>query len=90
VIGTHSKVLTSDEQILDGGTAFISDNGRCGSQMSVGGFEPEAEIEKQITQLPVRSKEYWEDTALVGVIVEIDETGKATAIEPIRSALKEE
>ncbi|NLL25388.1 MAG: YmdB family metallophosphoesterase, partial [Spirochaetales bacterium] len=58
--------------------------------MSVGGFEPEAEIEKQITQLPVRSKEYWEDTALVGVIVEIDETGKATAIEPIRSALKEE
>jgi hypothetical protein len=58
--------------------------------MSVGGFEPEAEIEKQITQLPVRSKEYWEDTVLVGVIVEIDETGKATAIEPIRSALKEE
>ncbi|NLZ77830.1 MAG: YmdB family metallophosphoesterase [Spirochaetales bacterium] len=90
VIGTHSKVLTADAQILEGGTAFISDNGRCGSQMSVGGFEPEAEIEKQVTQLPIRSKEYWEDTALVGVLVEIGDDGKATAIEPIRSALKEE
>lgn len=90
VIGTHSKVLTSDAQILEGGTAYITDNGRCGSQLSVGGFEPEAEIEKQITQLPIRSKEYWEDTAMVGVIVDIDDAGKATAIEPIRSAPKEE
>ena len=90
VIGTHSKVLTADYQILDGGTAYITDNGRCGSQSSVGGFEPEGEIEKQITQLPLRSKEYWADVELVGVIVDIDDSGKATAIEPLRFAVKED
>ncbi|HZJ88213.1 MAG TPA: TIGR00282 family metallophosphoesterase [Sphaerochaeta sp.] len=83
VIGTHSKVMSADEQILGGKTAYITDNGRTGSQLSVGGFDPETEIEKRITALPVRSKECWEDLALVGVLVQIDEQGSATAIERI-------
>src|SRR5262249_22414844 len=30
VLGTHTHVATADEQILPGGTAFISDVGMCG------------------------------------------------------------
>ncbi|HKL59764.1 MAG TPA: TIGR00282 family metallophosphoesterase [Sphaerochaeta sp.] len=84
VIGTHNKVQTSDARVLKKGTAYITDNGRCGSQTSVGGFDPETEIMKQISQVPVRSSECWDDLALVGVIVEIDDDGKASSIEPIK------
>ncbi len=84
IIGTHSKVLSADAQILEGGTAYITDNGRCGSQSSVGGFAPQPEIEKLVTALPIRSQEWWQDLELVGVLVDIDDAGKATAIETIR------
>ncbi len=83
VIGTHNKVQTSDARVLKKGTAYITDNGRCGSQSSVGGFDAETEIMKQISQVPVRSLECWDDLALVGVIVEIADDGKATSILPI-------
>lgn len=84
VIGTHSKVMTSDGRILKGGTAYISDNGRCGSQMSVGGFDTQTEITKFINQIPTRSQECWDDLAMVGVLVDINDEGKASAIESIR------
>ena len=87
VIGTHTKVLSADAVILKGGTAYISDNGRCGSQLSVGGFDSKVEIEKHITQVPTRSQECWDDLALVGV-VDIAEDGKATAIETIRISVE--
>ncbi len=88
VIGTHTKVLSADAAILKGGTAYISDNGRCGSQLSVGGFDSKVEIEKHITQVPTRSQECWDDLALVGVLVDIADDGKATAIETIRVAVE--
>ena len=84
VIGTHSKVLSADATILEGGTAYITDNGRCGSQVSVGGFDPPSEIDKQITAVPRRSLECWDSLELVGVLVDIDDEGKAVAIETIR------
>ena len=84
VIGTHTKVLSSDATILKGGTAYITDNGRCGSQMSVGGFDKQVEIDKLISQVPSRSQESWEDLKLVGVLVDIADDGKATSIETIQ------
>ena len=83
VIGTHNKVLSADATILKGGTAYITDSGRCGSQYSVGGFDSEVEIEKQITQIPLRSKECWDALQLVGVLIDIDDSQKATAIETV-------
>ncbi|MBR4426247.1 MAG: YmdB family metallophosphoesterase, partial [Spirochaetales bacterium] len=84
VIGTHCKVLTADAQILDGGTAYITDTGRCGASVSVGGFEPEHEIKKLRTQVMTRSHESWEKPQMQGVLVEIDESsGKALSIEPV-------
>lgn len=84
VIGTHTKVLTADARILKEGTAYISDNGRCGSQLSVGGLDSTIEVRKFITQIPERSQECWDDLQLVGVLVDIDDNGKATNIETIR------
>lgn len=85
VVGTHCKVLTSDACILEGGTAYITDLGRCGASMSVGGFEPEHEIRKLRTQLPIRSQESWERPQLQGLLVTIDEnSGKATEVRTIR------
>jgi len=83
VIGSHTKVLTADEYILEGGTGVIADTGRTGSALSVGGLDPQVEIEKFLTQIPERSKEYWEDLQLQGVLLDIDESGKTTAIERI-------
>lgn len=87
VIGTHSKVLTADEHIMLLKTATITDNGRCGSDNSVGGFDVKIEIERFITQVPSRSKESWENLELQGVIIEIDEQGKAISIERVKEAV---
>lgn len=88
MIGTHTKVLTSDARILPHGTAMITDNGRCGSSEGVGGFDASIEIERFLTQIPSRSQENWGKLELQGVIVEIDETGKATKIEMVKEQVK--
>ena len=41
LVGTHTHVQTSDEKILENGTAYITDVGMCGSTNSVIGVEPE-------------------------------------------------
>ena len=89
VIGTHSKVLTADSQII-GKCAFISDNGRCGSALSAGGFNPEYEIKKLMTALPDRSHESWEDCEIQGVLVTISEEGFAEEIVPIKQKVNVE
>lgn len=85
VIGTHTKVLSADEFVTENGTGYISDNGRVGAFMSVGGFDPQVEIHKFKSQIPERSKESWEDGIIQGVVVEINEiTGKCERITPIK------
>ncbi len=87
VIGTHSKVLSADAIILNETTAMITDNGRCGSSQSVGGFLPEVEIERFITQIPSRSEGSLAKLQLQGVIVDVDEGGKAKTISLVREAV---
>lgn len=84
VIGTHTKVMSADARILPGGTAYITDNGRCGSQMSIGGFANDVELRKLLTSIPERSRENWNQLELQAVLVQIGKDGKATGIEPIR------
>ena len=83
VIGTHGKVLTSDAGILSEGTAYITDTGRCGSSLSVGGFDSEREIYKYSTAVPVHSKECLQKPQIQGVCVSFDETGKAQFIKTV-------
>lgn len=89
VIGTHNKVLTADAAVLEKGTAFISDNGRCGSALSVGGLDESTEIEKFLKALPLRSREAWRDGQIQGVLVRInEESGLAESIIPVIENVK--
>lgn len=46
VVGTHTHVQTADAQILENGTAYITDLGMTGPKRSVLGVTPELAIEK--------------------------------------------
>ena len=46
VIGTHTHVQTADEVILPKGTAYITDAGMCGAELSVLGVKSEIIINK--------------------------------------------
>lgn len=83
VIGTHCKVLSADARILDKGTAYISDNGRTGSFMSVGGFKPANEVQKMVNATFVRSFEWFDDCRMQGVLVTLGADGRAEAIETV-------
>jgi len=84
VIGTHTHVQTSDERLLPGGTAYITDAGMTGSFDSVIGIKKELAIEKFLSQIPVRFEVAKKDIRINAVVVEIDEiTGKASGIERV-------
>ena len=82
LIGTHTHVQTADEQILSGGTAYITDAGMTGVIDSVLGVSVESATYKMRTGLPVRFEHPDGDCAMQGVIIETDtKTGKAVSIE---------
>ena len=54
LFGTHTHTATADEQILPGGTGFITDVGMTGPVNSVLGVRPEQSIQKMKNKLPVR------------------------------------
>lgn len=82
VIGTHTHVQTADETILSGHTAYITDAGMCGAELSVLGVKSELAINKMKTHLPVKFAESDNPPFLNGVIIEYDKkNGKAVSIE---------
>jgi hypothetical protein len=88
VIGTHTHVQTADARILPGGTAAITDAGMTGPHDSVIGVEAELAIRRMRTGIPVRFKPAAGGVRLEGVVIDCDpETGRATAIEPLRVEL---
>jgi len=54
--GTHTHVATADEQILENGTAYITDIGMTGPKKSVIGMEVDASIKRFVTTLPEKYK----------------------------------
>jgi hypothetical protein len=88
VIGTHTHVQTSDETVLPGGTAYLTDAGMTGPHDSVIGIKKEIVIERFLTGMPKRFEPASQDVRLQGAIVDVDpETGKATAIRRVDEAL---
>jgi metallophosphoesterase (TIGR00282 family) len=84
VLGTHTHVPTADEQILPGGTAFISDVGMTGPYDSVLGRRVDRVLSTTVTFIPSMFEVATGDPRLGGAIVDIDAgTGKATAIRRI-------
>ncbi|MDR2596683.1 MAG: YmdB family metallophosphoesterase [Treponema sp.] len=84
VIGSHTRVQTTDETILNRGTAVISDAGRTGSFQSIGGCETASRIKEYLTGIPEWTKDAWEAPELQGVYLKLDRNGKAVSIERIR------
>jgi metallophosphoesterase (TIGR00282 family) len=81
VLGTHTHVPTADEQILPGGTAFITDVGMTGPYDGVLGRCVERVLSTTITFVPTAFDVADGDLRLAGAIVDLDpSTGKASAI----------
>src|SRR5207248_8191059 len=81
VLGTHTHVATADEQILPGGTAFITDVGMTGPYDSILGRRIDRVLPTTITFVPSPFDVATGDVRLAGAIVEVDpETRQATAI----------
>ena len=89
VVGTHTHVQTADEQILPGGTAYITDLGMVGTHDSILGVRKEIVIQKFRTGMPVRFDMAEGAAEYAAVIVDIEPNGRrAPQIE--RILLREE
>ena len=86
VVGTHTHTPTSDERILTGGTAYMSDAGMCGDYNSVLGMETEEPLNRFLTRLPRERFEPAHGPATVsGLAVETDDaTGLAVRVKSLR------
>lgn len=85
MFGTHTHVQTADEQILPGGTGYITDLGMTGPINSVLGVEPEIIIGKFKTGMPARFNLAEGESYLNGCIFDVDEkTGKTTEVERVQ------
>ncbi len=90
VLGTHTHVQTADDEVLPGGTAYISDVGMTGPFDSVIGIKKDTIIERFLTQIPNKFDVAKDDVRLQGVLMDIDaQSGRANAIERISIKLKE-
>jgi hypothetical protein len=85
IVGTHTHIQTADEEILPGGTAYITDVGMTGPHNSVIGIKKEIIFEKIMTGMPVRYEVAERGKQLNAVFITLDEqSGKATKITRIK------
>lgn len=85
VFGTHTHVQTSDDRILPGGTAYITDVGMCGPLDSVIGMDKETVIQGFLSQLPRHFEVAHENVYLQGIIIDVDhDSGQAREIRRLR------
>ncbi len=81
VCGTHTHVQTADNEILPGGTAYISDIGMTGSFNSVIGMNKEKSIDNFLNQTRIRFEVATGDNRINGVILTFSPEGKTLGIE---------
>ena len=88
VVGTHTHVQTADEQILAGGTAYLTDAGFTGPHDGCLGREIEPVIKRFLTGMPQRFEVAKNRVLLHGAVIEIDDaSGKAIKIQRVSEAL---
>ncbi len=91
VFGTHTHIQTADEQILTGGTGYISDLGMTGVRDSVLGVKKEVIMQMFYTKKHVRFEKAEGEVWFSGCVFDIDEnTGKTKAVERLYFSEKEE
>ena len=89
VVGTHTHVVTGDERILPGGTAYQTDLGMTGPIWSVIGFEPRTVLPRFINALPTRFEVGEGAVVFNACQIDIDPaTGRALAIERIQQLVE--
>jgi metallophosphoesterase (TIGR00282 family) len=86
VVGTHTHAPTSDDRVLPGGTAYISDAGMCGDYNSVLGMDTDEPVNRFLTRIARQRFEPAVGPATIsGLAVDIDdETGLARHCGPLR------
>ncbi len=86
VVGTHTHTPTSDERVLPGGTAYMSDAGMCGDYNSVLGMTSDEPLHRFLTRIPRDRFEPAVGPATVcGLAVDIDDqTGLARKVQAVR------
>ncbi len=83
VFGTHTHVQTNDAQILQKGTAYITDLGMTGPKNSVLGVDPDIIIDRLRNHATGRFSLAEGDCSVEGIVITVDRGGKATDIEII-------
>jgi metallophosphoesterase (TIGR00282 family) len=84
VVGTHTHVQTADEQVLPGGTGYITDLGMTGPHDGVIGMQTSIVIERFLKGIAPRFEPSEGNIKMNGLIVDIDpETGHALQVERI-------
>ncbi len=82
--GTHTHVQTSDEQVLPGGTAFISDVGMTGGHGGVIGMTADSVMPRFLYGTPSKFQVCDTDIRFQAVVIDIDdETGRGMDIRRI-------
>jgi metallophosphoesterase (TIGR00282 family) len=86
VVGTHTHCPSADNQVLPGGTAFMSDAGMCGDYDSVIGMAKEGAAMRFWKKMPGERLAPAEGEATIcGVFVVTDDaTGLTVRVEPVR------
>jgi metallophosphoesterase (TIGR00282 family) len=88
VLGTHTHIQTADEEILNSGTAYISDVGMVGPKDSILGCKKDVVIDQILTQIPFKYEISDDKNILVNaVVLKINENGKAEKIERINEEI---
>lgn len=72
VWGTHTHVPTSDERILPGGTAYVTDIGMTGPRDGILGVDADVIIRRFLTQMPQRFCMAKGRSGASGVYIDID------------------
>ncbi|MCL1940331.1 MAG: TIGR00282 family metallophosphoesterase [Synergistaceae bacterium] len=84
LIGTHTHVQTSDETVLPGGTAYITDVGMTGGHGGIIGNTTESVLPKFLTGMPCRFEVCEENMKINAVLIDIDgESSRAADIKRI-------
>lgn len=83
VWGTHTHVPTADDQILPGGTGYVTDLGMTGPQNSVLGIRPDLSIAKFRGDLPGRYQPAPGPGKLEAVLFTLDEKGRCLATQRV-------
>ena len=72
IFGTHTHVPTADEQILPGGTGYITDVGMCGETGGILGMDKECVVQRMRTRTPAKFKSADGECLANGVIFTLD------------------